>query len=60
MQWPGRSLEEIERVMDRDYFMDVDQAVEFGVIDKILAKRSDVGEEGRRVIEVRMNRILDC
>ena len=39
-------LEEIERVMERDFFMDVDQAVEFGVIDKILDKRDDkVGGE---------------
>jgi len=36
----GQSLSEIERVMDRDYFMDVEQAVEFGVIDKVLDKRT--------------------
>jgi ATP-dependent Clp protease protease subunit len=36
----GQTLEEIERVMDRDFFMDVHQSVEFGVIDKILEKRS--------------------
>ena len=36
----GQPLSEIERVMDRDYFMDVQQAVEFGVIDKILDKRT--------------------
>lgn len=41
----GRELEEIERVMDRDTFMDVTQAVEFGVIDEILAKRPLPGEE---------------
>lgn len=32
-------LEEIERVMDRDFFMDSKQALEFGVIDEILNKR---------------------
>jgi ATP-dependent Clp protease protease subunit len=44
----GQTLAEIERVMDRDYFMDVHQSVEFGVIDKILEKRrgDDEGEEG--------------
>jgi ATP-dependent Clp protease protease subunit len=44
----GQTLEEIERVMDRDFFMDVHQSVEFGVIDKILEKRSadEEGEEG--------------
>ena len=36
----GQTLSEIERVMDRDFFMDVTQAVTFGVIDKILDKRS--------------------
>jgi ATP-dependent Clp protease protease subunit len=39
-------LEVIERVMDRDYFMDAAQAVAFGVIDHILDKRSgDVDDE---------------
>ena len=37
-------LAEIERVMERDFFMDVHQAIEFGVIDQILNKR-DVKEE---------------
>ena len=32
-------IEEIERVMDRDTFMDATQAQEFGVIDEILNKR---------------------
>lgn len=42
----GQPLSEIERVMDRDYFMDVQQAVKFGVIDKILDKRTrDVDED---------------
>jgi ATP-dependent Clp protease protease subunit len=35
----GQPLDEIERVMDRDTFMDVEQAVAFGVIDKVLDKR---------------------
>ena len=35
----GQSLEEIERVMDRDYFMDVQQAIQFGIIDKVLNNR---------------------
>ena len=35
----GQDLSEIERVMDRDYFMNVQQAKEFGVIDTILDKR---------------------
>jgi len=44
----GQPIEEIERVMDRDFFMDVNQAIEFGVIDKVLDKRTrdDDDEEG--------------
>jgi ATP-dependent Clp protease, protease subunit len=33
-------LDTIERVMDRDHFMDVEQALTFGIIDKILDKRT--------------------
>jgi len=39
VQHTGQPLEDIERVMDRDTFMDVDQAMKFGVIDKVLHKR---------------------
>ncbi len=35
----GQELERIENVMERDFFMDVEQALEFGVIDTILEKR---------------------
>jgi ATP-dependent Clp protease protease subunit len=43
----GQPMEEIERVMDRDFFMDVSQALEFGVIDHILDKRpTDVDASG--------------
>ena len=43
----GRDLEEVEKVMDRDTFMDVKQAVEFGVIDEVLNKRPLPSEEER-------------
>ena len=44
----GQELSEIERVIDRDFFMDVNQAMEFGVIDSVLDKRTreDDDEEG--------------
>ncbi len=35
----GQPYEVIERTLDRDYFMDADQAREFGLIDKVLTKR---------------------
>jgi len=41
----GKELEEIEKVMDRDTFMDVQQAMEFGVIDEVLTKRPTFGHE---------------
>ncbi|KAF2827260.1 hypothetical protein CC86DRAFT_290203 [Ophiobolus disseminans] len=34
-----RTLEEIEKYMERDYFMDAEEAVEFGIVDKIMEKR---------------------
>ena len=40
----GQELEVIEKVMDRDTFLDVTQAKEFGVIDEILTKRPIPGE----------------
>ena len=33
------TLQEIEKVMERDTFMSVEQAMEFGVIDAVLSKR---------------------
>ena len=36
----GQALAEVERVMDRDTFMDVQQAKDFGVIDEIVEKRT--------------------
>jgi len=41
----GQPLSEIERVMDRDTFMDVNQAIDFGVIDEVLTKRPLPSEE---------------
>jgi ATP-dependent Clp protease protease subunit len=35
----GRSYEEAERALDRDHFMSVDEAVEWGLIDKVLRGR---------------------
>ena len=41
----GQNLEDIERVMDRDTFMDVPQAIDFGVVDSVLTKRELDEEE---------------
>ncbi len=36
----GKSIEEIERDTDRDHFMTAEQALEYGIIDKIYEKRN--------------------
>lgn len=37
----AHSLDEIEKLMDRDYFMGAQEALEFGIIDRILDARTD-------------------
>jgi ATP-dependent Clp protease protease subunit len=37
----GQPLEVIERDTDRDYFMGAEAAVEYGIVDKVLAKRGE-------------------
>lgn len=36
---PAQEVEEIEKIMDRDFYMDAEEAIEFGVVDKMLTKR---------------------
>ncbi|KAH4893614.1 ATP-dependent Clp protease proteolytic subunit [Parastagonospora nodorum] len=40
-----RTLEEIEKYMERDYYMDAEEAVEFGIVDKIMEKRVVPGKD---------------
>ena len=37
----GQQLDIIERAVDRDNFMSPDEAVKFGLIDKVIEKRED-------------------
>jgi len=37
-----RSLEEVERTLDRDHFMTPEEALEWGLIDRILKQREDI------------------
>lgn len=39
VKYTGQSLEEIERKMDRDTFLESDEALAFGLIDKVVDKR---------------------
>jgi len=38
----GRTLEEVEKTLDRDHFMTADEAQDWGVIDKILTSRQEL------------------
>ncbi|MEZ5891851.1 MAG: ATP-dependent Clp endopeptidase proteolytic subunit ClpP [Parvularculaceae bacterium] len=40
----GQSYETIEKTLDRDHFMDPEEAVSFGLIDKVLAERGAAAE----------------
>jgi len=42
-----KSLEEIERVMERDFFMGAQEALEWGIVDKILDRREDAAAAGK-------------
>ena len=37
----GQAYENIERTLDRDYFMTAEQACEFGLVDRVLHKREE-------------------
>jgi len=39
-----RKVGEVEKLMDRDYFMNAQEALEFGLVDKILDRREEGGE----------------
>jgi ATP-dependent Clp protease protease subunit len=42
----GRDYETIERTLDRDHFMTAQESVQFGLIDRVIAKRDDVDPDG--------------
>lgn len=42
---PTMSLEEVEKLMERDYFMGAQEALDMGIVDRVLEKREDVTEE---------------
>jgi len=45
-KYTGQALEEIEKAMDRDKFLEADEAKTFGLIDEVFDKRPDAGEDG--------------
>src|SRR5947209_18487125 len=43
-KYTGKTLPEIEAAMDRDKFLEADEAKEFGIIDQVFDKRPDAAE----------------
>lgn len=43
-----KSLEEIERVMERDFFMGAQEALEWGIVDRILDRREDAAAAAQK------------
>lgn len=41
VKFTGKGLEEIEAAMDRDTFLEADEALKFGLIDKVFERRPD-------------------
>lgn len=44
VKYTGRTLAEIEKAMDRDTFLEADEALKFGLVDKVFAHRPKTGE----------------
>jgi ATP-dependent Clp protease protease subunit len=49
-KYTGKPIEEIERAMDRDTFLEADEAMAFGIVDKVFESRPEsdrVGDAGK-------------
>ena len=44
VKYTGQSLTEIERALDRDTFLEAEEAKTFGIVDKVFESRPDTGE----------------
>jgi ATP-dependent Clp protease protease subunit len=45
-KYTGQPIEEIEKAMDRDKFLETDEAKAFGLIDEVFENRPDSGDDG--------------
>ena len=43
----GQKLDKIRKDTERDFFMSAEEAVKYGIIDKVMRSRADVQEEGK-------------
>ena len=44
-KYTGKPLEEIERAMDRDTFLEAEEAKAFGLVDEVYEKRPSTGDD---------------
>jgi ATP-dependent Clp protease protease subunit len=44
-KYTGQPIEEIEKSMDRDKFLEADEAKAWGLIDEVFDKRPDIGDD---------------
>jgi ATP-dependent Clp protease protease subunit len=46
VKYTGQSLSDIEKAMDRDTFLEADEAMKFGIVDKVFETRPENEEPG--------------
>ena len=44
VKYTGRSLEEVEKAMDRDTFLEADEAKAFGLVDEVFDQRPSLAD----------------
>eukprot|EP00741_Cyanophora_paradoxa_P014262 tig00020780_g13754.t1 len=47
----GKTVDEIEKVMERDFFMTPEQAKDFGIIDEVISKRPTDSSESQKAAD---------
>ena len=45
VKYTGQSLDDIEEAMDRDTFLEAEEAKKFGLVDKVFETRPEAGDE---------------
>lgn len=48
VKYTGQSLADIEKALDRDTFLEADEALKFGIVDKVFESRPDNDEAGEK------------
>jgi ATP-dependent Clp protease protease subunit len=46
VKYTGQSLTDIEKSMDRDTFLEAEEALKFGIVDKVFETRPDAEKAG--------------